>query len=178
MIIKNPSGNPVPPKTLNEAGCMAVCYSVAWEAKVLTNAYWVNHNQVSKQAPSGEYLSTGSFMIRGKKNFIPQTALVFGFGLLYKLEEESVFRHKNDRKVKTSEEEMINEMNELNVQFEDAVIEEEEEEVEMHKDDTENKLKSDDSTETDKLQVEEIAETQTDFFPDTSFQIKMISNIK
>ena len=24
-------------------------------------------------------------MIRGKKNFLPQTALVFGFGLLYKV---------------------------------------------------------------------------------------------
>ena len=26
VVIKNPSGNPVPPKTLNEAGVMAVCY--------------------------------------------------------------------------------------------------------------------------------------------------------
>jgi hypothetical protein len=27
--------------------------------------------QVSKTAPTGEYLPTGSFMIRGKKNFLP-----------------------------------------------------------------------------------------------------------
>ena len=46
VIIKNPSGDPVPPKTLNEAGSMAVFYSVAWDAKVLANAYWVYHNQV------------------------------------------------------------------------------------------------------------------------------------
>ena len=85
VIIKNPTGNPVPPKTLNEAGSMAVCYSVAWEAKVLANAYWVYHNQVSKQAPTGEYIGTGSFMIRGKKNFLPQQTLVFGFGLIYKV---------------------------------------------------------------------------------------------
>lgn len=26
VIIKNPNGHPVPPKTLNEAGIMAVCY--------------------------------------------------------------------------------------------------------------------------------------------------------
>lgn len=26
VIIKNPSGQPVPPKTLNEAGTMAICY--------------------------------------------------------------------------------------------------------------------------------------------------------
>jgi hypothetical protein len=64
---------------------MAVCYSGAWEAKISTNAWWVYHNQVSKQAPSGEYLSTGSFMIRGKKNYCPQTILVCGFALLYKV---------------------------------------------------------------------------------------------
>ncbi len=36
VIIKNPSGKPVPPKTLNEAGHMAICYSVAWDSKVRT----------------------------------------------------------------------------------------------------------------------------------------------
>jgi predicted ribosome quality control (RQC) complex YloA/Tae2 family protein len=64
---------------------MAICYSVAWEAKIIANAYWVYNHQVSKQAPTGEYLSTGSFMIRGKKNFLPQSQLVFGFALLYKV---------------------------------------------------------------------------------------------
>ncbi|GFO00472.1 nuclear export mediator factor nemf, partial [Plakobranchus ocellatus] len=65
-IVKNPGGDPVPPKTLNEAGTMAICNSAAWDSKVVTSAWWVYHDQVSKTAPSGEYLSTGSFMIRGK----------------------------------------------------------------------------------------------------------------
>ena len=76
----------MPPKTLNEAALMAVCYSSAWEAKIVTSAWWVYHNQVSyhqnidlldspsfstslqvsKTAPTGEYLTTGSFMIRGE----------------------------------------------------------------------------------------------------------------
>ena len=60
------TGEPVPPKTLNEAGTMAICHSAAWDAKVVTSAWWVNHDQVSKTAPSGEYLTTGSFMIRGQ----------------------------------------------------------------------------------------------------------------
>ena len=34
VFIKNPSGKPVPPKTLNEAGNMAICYSAAWDSKV------------------------------------------------------------------------------------------------------------------------------------------------
>lgn len=59
VVVKNPSGQPVPPKSLNEAGTMAICYSVAWEAKVVTSAWWVHANQVSKTAPTGEYLTTG-----------------------------------------------------------------------------------------------------------------------
>jgi len=31
---------------------------------------------VSKTAPTGEYLPTGSFMIRGRKNFLPPHPLV------------------------------------------------------------------------------------------------------
>ncbi len=32
--------------------------------QVITSAYWVYPDQVSKTAPSGEYLTVGSFMIR------------------------------------------------------------------------------------------------------------------
>ncbi|KAG8013295.1 Nuclear export mediator factor Nemf [Nibea albiflora] len=105
-VIKNPSGDPVPPRTLTEAGTMAVCYSAAWDAKIITSAWWVHHHQVSKTAPTGEYLTTGSFMIRGKKNFLPPSYLIMGFGFLFKVEEESVFRHRGERKVKTVEEDM------------------------------------------------------------------------
>lgn len=41
--------------------------------------------QVSKAAPTGEYLPTGSFMIRGRKNFLPPQPLVFGFGFMFKV---------------------------------------------------------------------------------------------
>uniref|UniRef100_A0A3Q1IA35 Ribosome quality control complex subunit NEMF n=1 Tax=Anabas testudineus TaxID=64144 RepID=A0A3Q1IA35_ANATE len=103
-VIKNPSGDPIPPRTLTEAGTMAVCYSAAWDAKIITSAWWVHHHQVSKTAPTGEYLTTGSFMIRGKKNFLPPSYLIMGFGFLFKV--NSVFRHKGERKVKTVEEDM------------------------------------------------------------------------
>ena len=52
VIIKNPSGGPVPPKTLHEGGVMAVCYSVAWDAKVVTSAWWVNNDQVRISDPT------------------------------------------------------------------------------------------------------------------------------
>uniref|UniRef100_A0A1B6FD40 NFACT RNA-binding domain-containing protein n=1 Tax=Cuerna arida TaxID=1464854 RepID=A0A1B6FD40_9HEMI len=105
VVVKNPSPQPVPPKTLNEAGTMAICYSAAWEAKVHTSAWWVHADQVSKTAPTGEYLTTGSFMIRGKKNYLPPLHLVMGFSFLFKLEDSSVERHKDDRRVKAVEDE-------------------------------------------------------------------------
>ena len=42
------------------------------------------YSQVSKSAPTGEYLTTGSFMIRGKKNYLPPSHLILGFGILFK----------------------------------------------------------------------------------------------
>lgn len=99
VVIKNSNPlSPIPPKTLSEAGDMAICYSAAWEAKTITSAFWVYPNQVSKTAPTGEYLTVGSFMIRGKKNYLPLSHLVMGFGFVFKLDEESTERHKNERK--------------------------------------------------------------------------------
>lgn len=105
-VIKNSTGVPVPPRTLTEAGTMAVCYSAAWDARVITSAWWVHHNQVSKTAPTGEYLTTGSFMIRGKKNFLPPSYLMMGFGFLFKVDEPCVWRHKGERKVKVQDEDL------------------------------------------------------------------------
>eukprot|EP00062_Callorhinchus_milii_P004389 gi/632942687/ref/XP_007886544.1/ PREDICTED: nuclear export mediator factor NEMF [Callorhinchus milii] len=105
-VIKNPTGQPLPPRTLMEVGTMAVCYSAAWDARVITSAWWVYHHQVSKTAPTGEYLTTGSFMIRGKKNYLPPSYLMMGFGFLFKVDEECVWRHRGERKVKVQDEDM------------------------------------------------------------------------
>lgn len=123
VVIKNPSGAEIPPKTLLEAGTMAISYSVAWDAKVACSAYWVKSDQVSKTAPTGEYLSTGSFMIRGKKNFLPPCHLVLGLSFLFKLEESSVERHIGERRVKKFDDDASSVMTE-NEQL-DAIHEEE-----------------------------------------------------
>uniref|UniRef100_A0A8C3J495 Ribosome quality control complex subunit NEMF n=1 Tax=Calidris pygmaea TaxID=425635 RepID=A0A8C3J495_9CHAR len=102
----NPSGEPIPPRTLTEAGTMALCYSAAWDARVVTSAWWVSHNQVSKTAPTGEYLTTGSFMIRGKKNFLPPSYLMMGFSFLFKVDESCVWRHREERKIKVQDEDL------------------------------------------------------------------------
>jgi len=90
MIIKNHKGvSDVPPKTLEEAGIACACRSIAWSNNVATQSYWVYGYQVSKSAPSGEYLGTGSWFITGKKNFLPMANLIMGFGIMFRLKPES-----------------------------------------------------------------------------------------
>ncbi|KAH8195866.1 hypothetical protein TruAng_009968 [Truncatella angustata] len=100
VVIKNNPQTPdapVPPSTLSQAGHLSVCASSAWDSKAGMGAYWVNADQVSKSAPTGEFLPTGSFMIRGKKNFLPPAQLILGFGIMFKISEESKAKHIKHR---------------------------------------------------------------------------------
>ncbi|MFH4974566.1 hypothetical protein AB6A40_001275 [Gnathostoma spinigerum] len=133
VVIRNKAGGgEIPPKTLNEAATMAVCYSSAWEAKIVASAWWVYQKQVSRTAPTGEYLTPGSFMIRGKKNYLPASQLQMGFGIMFKLDDDSVERHRNERRILHRNEETdedININNDSDEGEELAMIEDEEEEV-------------------------------------------------
>lgn len=100
VIIKNTHGrsnDPIPPSTLSQAGTLAVTTSSAWESKAVMAAWWVDAEQVSKTSPSGEYLTTGSFAIRGQKNFLPPAQLILGFGIMFRVSEESKARHLKHR---------------------------------------------------------------------------------
>lgn len=79
---------------------MSVCRSSAWNEKIVTSAWWVYNHQVSKTAPTGEYLTTGSFMIRGKKNYLPASNLVMGFGIWFKLHEDCIPKHLGERQAR------------------------------------------------------------------------------
>uniref|UniRef100_A0A6U1AHC6 NFACT RNA-binding domain-containing protein n=1 Tax=Rhizochromulina marina TaxID=1034831 RepID=A0A6U1AHC6_9STRA len=98
---KDPKGlAPLSPVALHEAGCMTVCRSAAWSSKIFANAWWVHASQVSKTAPSGEYLQTGSFMIRGKKNYLSTVPLEMGIALLFRVDDSCLARHMNERREK------------------------------------------------------------------------------
>ncbi|TRX88485.1 hypothetical protein FHL15_010600 [Xylaria flabelliformis] len=100
VIIKNNPHTPdapIPPSTLSQAGSLAVCSSSAWDSKASMSAWWVAADQVSKSAPTGEFLPTGSFMVRGKKNFLPASQLIMGFALMFKVSEESKGKHVRHR---------------------------------------------------------------------------------
>jgi predicted ribosome quality control (RQC) complex YloA/Tae2 family protein len=68
-------------KTLNETAQATVSYSKAWKTGIsLADVYWVNPDQVSKEANTGEYIVKGAFMVRGKRNFM-KAKLVIAVGV-------------------------------------------------------------------------------------------------
>lgn len=100
VIIKNNPSTPdapIPPSTLTQAGSLSVCSSSAWDSKAGMGAWWVNADQVSKSAPTGEFLPAGSFMVRGKKNFLAPAQLLLGLGLVFRISEESMAKHVKHR---------------------------------------------------------------------------------
>ncbi|KFY33917.1 hypothetical protein V494_07215 [Pseudogymnoascus sp. VKM F-4513 (FW-928)] len=88
---------PIPPSTLSQAGILAVSSSSAWESKAGMPAWWANADQVSKSAPTGDYLKPGSFEVRGKKNFLPPAPLLLGFGVMFHISDESMANHVKHR---------------------------------------------------------------------------------
>ncbi|OXU30326.1 hypothetical protein TSAR_014923 [Trichomalopsis sarcophagae] len=175
VVVKNPNGGPVPPKSLAEAGTMAVAYSIAWEAKVIAGSYWVNSDQVSKTAPTGEYLTTGSFMIRGKKNYLPPCQLIMGLGFLFRLEDSSIERHKDERRVRTLEEDDADRVTET---YNEIEIEEEDEEGESKEDNENLETINEESSENIKQESTKKDENSSDedeksLFPDTQIKLDL-----
>ncbi|MDD5148352.1 MAG: NFACT RNA binding domain-containing protein [Candidatus ainarchaeum sp.] len=63
-------GKKIPETTMLEAANFAGVFSKAWQSGIPSvEVYAVGKEQVSKKAPSGEALSTGGFMIYGKRQW-------------------------------------------------------------------------------------------------------------
>ena len=100
VIVKNKPGlseSPIPPSTLSQAGTLAVATSSAWDSKAVMSAWWVDASRVSKTTPMGDLLPEGSFVIQGKKTYLPPAQLLLGFGIMFKVSEESKLRHLRHR---------------------------------------------------------------------------------
>ena len=81
-VIKT-SGSTPSQQTILEGAQAAASYSKAWAKEFGSiDVYWVKAVQVSKKAPSGEYLSKGMFMIRGDRNYVKGTELRLSFGIV------------------------------------------------------------------------------------------------
>ncbi|GGM78078.1 hypothetical protein GCM10007108_15330 [Thermogymnomonas acidicola] len=83
--------------TIREACAFAVSFSRAWPAGVSSgSAYWVYPQQVSKTPESGEYVATGSWIVRGKRNYLFDLPLDLDIGMYSYRGEELVmaFPHR------------------------------------------------------------------------------------
>lgn len=70
-LIKFPSKDSQSLDDIREACNFSVAFSRAWPAGVASGtAYWVYPEQVSKTPESGEYVSKGAWIIRGKRNYV------------------------------------------------------------------------------------------------------------
>ncbi|TBR07088.1 MAG: fibronectin-binding domain-containing protein [Candidatus Nitrosotenuis sp.] len=82
FILKDTT-DPIPFDSLNEVAHATVCFSRAWrEAMYGMSAYWINPDQVKKAAPSGQFLTRGSFVLEGQKNFVKISTLRLAVGIL------------------------------------------------------------------------------------------------
>ncbi len=84
VVLRIEKGDEVTDVSREEATHFSVLFSKAFNAKVGSErGYWVLPDQVSRSAQSGEFLPKGSFMIRGKKNYVDKLPLVGGLGIIY-----------------------------------------------------------------------------------------------
>ncbi|KAM0453875.1 hypothetical protein ACHAO4_004620 [Trichoderma viride] len=100
IVIKNNPNTPdapIPPATLSQAGSLSVCSSEAWDSKAGMGAWWVNADQVSKSASTGEIMPAGDFIIQGKQNYLPPTQLLLGLGFVFRISEQSKGSHLKHR---------------------------------------------------------------------------------
>lgn len=103
-VIKNADpASPVPPLTISQAGAACVCNSAAWDAKVVTSAWWCAAEQVSKVDATGQQLPAGAVSVQGKKNFLPPHPLVMGLAFLFVLDEASAAGHAGERTAKSAD---------------------------------------------------------------------------
>jgi len=93
---------PISPYAIHETGNFCMCRSSVWVSKVVTSPWWVFGSQVSKIAPNGtgDMLPRGVFAISGSRSYLPPMPMELGFGIMWRLDEASAARHKNDRKDK------------------------------------------------------------------------------
>ncbi len=92
FAIVRTEGKTVSEEDILEAAQIAASYSNAWKAKSASlDVYWVAPEQVSKEAPSGEYLTRGAFMVRGKKNYIRNVPVRLAIGLVHQTGELKLF---------------------------------------------------------------------------------------
>jgi predicted ribosome quality control (RQC) complex YloA/Tae2 family protein len=93
VVVKHPppGAPPMTELTLREACQWGLAYSKAWRAgRASGDAYWVEAEQVSKAAGSGEFVGRGAWVIHGTKHFFHDLPMELGIGV-YRYENEELW---------------------------------------------------------------------------------------
>lgn len=71
VVKKSSSKESLGEATLNETAVATASYSRAWKLGIsYVDVYYVNPDQVGKEAKSGEYLTKGAFVVSGRRNYL------------------------------------------------------------------------------------------------------------
>jgi predicted ribosome quality control (RQC) complex YloA/Tae2 family protein len=81
-------GEGVPLLSVAQAGHAVICRSDAWNSKMVTSAWWVYPDQVSKNSPAGAMLP-GEVHINGHKNLLLPSQLIMGYSLLVLVDDST-----------------------------------------------------------------------------------------
>lgn len=104
VFIKNPyKGETVPPSTIWQAGMFSLSASVAWNNKSSNSAWYLPGQEISKKDVDGSILSLGRFNYKGKKQYMPPSQLVMGFGLYFVGNEDVSKRNREKRGLRQEE---------------------------------------------------------------------------
>jgi predicted ribosome quality control (RQC) complex YloA/Tae2 family protein len=93
VVIKHPAPGrpPAGESSLREACQFGLAFSKAWRAgRASGDAYWVEADQVSKAAASGEFVPRGAWIIHGTKHFYRDLPVELGIGTVRYEGEELV----------------------------------------------------------------------------------------
>jgi predicted ribosome quality control (RQC) complex YloA/Tae2 family protein len=67
-----------------QAANFILCFSRAWRESIMSDVFSITKDQISKTAPSGEYVSHGSFIISGHKDFYSSLKMELAIGIYEK----------------------------------------------------------------------------------------------
>jgi hypothetical protein len=100
VVIKNPTGRPVSPISLQQAAEFAVSRSTAWKTNEPCQCFWVYPDQVRKNVPGSGQAPPGSFYIVGEKHIMTMTMPQMALGVLFHITEQHVAAHAHDRRIR------------------------------------------------------------------------------
>lgn len=84
-------GKDIQPLAVREAAEFCASFSDAWKNNYGSiDVYWVKPDQITKEAPAGENIEKGSFMIEGEKNYLKKTELKISVGVQLNREENEI----------------------------------------------------------------------------------------